>query len=144
MIRLAIRGNPRFAVSDVELRRGGVSYTVDTLRAFGRRLGSRTRLYFIVGADSLLALHAWKDVEVIVRLARVIVVSRPGARLRVPRILERVIGAKAAETIARDAVEMPLIGISAANIRQRLARGEDVRYLVPEQVLDYIRRKNLY
>lgn len=144
MIRLAIRGNSRLAVSDMELRRGGVSFTIDTLRSFRRRFVGGERLYFIIGADSLRSLHAWKEVERIVQLARVIVVSRPGAPVRVPRILERTVGVKAARAIVRDSVEMPLIGISSTQIRQRLARGEDVRYLVPEPVLDYIRRKNLY
>jgi nicotinate-nucleotide adenylyltransferase len=144
MIRLAIRGNARLAVSDIELRRGGVSYTVDMLRAFRKRLGGWSRLCFLVGADSLRVFHDWKDVDQIVRLARVIVISRPAAHFRIPRNLERAIGVKATRAIMRNRVEMPLIGVSATQIRQRLAQGQDIRYLVPELVLDYIRRKRLY
>src|SRR5215510_1256068 len=80
MVRLAIAGKPRFAVSTVELRRPGVSYSVDTLREFARRLKRTDRLFFIIGLDAFREIGTWKDFGEIFPLCHFIVTSRPGSK----------------------------------------------------------------
>ncbi|MDQ7780043.1 MAG: nicotinate (nicotinamide) nucleotide adenylyltransferase [Planctomycetota bacterium] len=144
MVRLAIRGNPAFAVSGVETERGGVSYTIDTLRALKAGPCRRDELFLIVGADSLRDFHAWRDPRGILMLARLTVLARPGFDLRIPHALADAVGRANVARILRDCVRMPLIEISSRELRKMLARKEDVTYLVPESVLSYIRRNRLY
>src|SRR5579862_7291363 len=77
MIRLAIRGNARFEVDDIEIKRGGKSYSVDTLMEL-RQQDPRAKFYFIIGADSLRELHLWRDVGRLVKLCTFVTVPRPG------------------------------------------------------------------
>jgi nicotinate-nucleotide adenylyltransferase len=129
MLRLALRGNPRFRACDLEMRRGGVSYTVDTLREIRRR--TEARLHLIVGADALNLLPQWKESREVRALATLVVVARPGhrTRLRMPK---------------NHIVDVPLLDISGTEIRDRVCKGLSVRYLVPEAVERYIRKKGLY
>jgi nicotinate-nucleotide adenylyltransferase len=129
MLKLAIRGNPRFGASDLELRRGGVSYTVDTLRELRRR--TRAELHVILGADAARLLPRWKSIEEVKRLAAFVFVSRPGHRVR-------------ARMPKQHIVEVPLLEISSTEIRDRVRLGLSVRYLVPEAVERYLCRKRLY
>src|SRR6058998_1545633 len=85
MAKLAIAGDKRFAVDDLEIRRGGKSYSVDTLRELKRRY-RRAEFYFIIGADSLSELHLWKDARRLVKLCRFIAVNRPGYHGRPSRL----------------------------------------------------------
>lgn len=129
MVRLAIRGNPLLGVSDLEVRRGGTSYTVDTLRAL--RKTHRGEFVLILGADAARLLPRWKSVQEVRRLAEVAIVGRPG--LRMPGIMPK-------GTI----VPVPQLEISSTDIRERVRRGLSIRYLVPEAVERLIRRKRLY
>lgn len=147
MARQAIRGNPAFQVSDVEIRREGPSYTVDTLRHFHESLGPRARLSFLLGFDAALELGAWKELPEILALADLVVASRPGTKWnastrarwkRVPRV-EGAAGARRIRLVA-----IPALPISATEIRQRLREGRSIRYLVPEVVERYLRRHRLY
>jgi nicotinate-nucleotide adenylyltransferase len=129
MLRLALRGNRRFEASDLELRRGGVSYTIDTLRELRRR--TRAKLYWILGADAARLLPRWKAIDDVRRLAAFIIVSRPGDRDpgRMPK---------------DHILKAPLLEISSSEIRGRARRGLSIRYLLPDPVDRYIRRKGLY
>jgi nicotinate-nucleotide adenylyltransferase len=129
MLRLALRGNPRFEVCDLELRRGGVSYTIDTLRELKR--STRARLYWILGADASRLLPRWKSIDEVRRLASFIVLPRPGDRPPRKSPNQRI-------------VEAPLLQISSSDIRDRVRKGLSVRYLVPDSVDLYLRRKGLY
>jgi nicotinate-nucleotide adenylyltransferase len=129
MLRLALRGNRRFEATDLELRRGGVSYTVDTLRELKRK--TRASLFWILGADAARLLPRWKSIDEVRRLARFIVVARPGDRL--PR-----------GKTGGHCLRVPLVEISSSEIRDRARRRLDIRYLVPEAVERYIERKGLY
>ena len=129
MVRLAIRGNPLLHVSDLEVRRGGTSYTVDTLRLLRKSL--RGDLVLILGADAARLLPRWRKVEEVRRLARIAVVGRPGLRA----------GGKMPNT---SMVAVPQLEISSTDIRERVRQGLPIRYLVPEAVERYIRRKRLY
>lgn len=130
MLRLAIRGNDRLEASDFELRRGGVSYTIDTVRALS---APGTKLHFVIGSDSLKLLPKWREVRALAKLVTFGIVTRPSyERLRVPKYLRA------------ERVPAPLLDISSTEIRDRLRRGLSVRYLVPDAVVRYIRAKGLY
>jgi nicotinate-nucleotide adenylyltransferase len=131
MVRLAVRGNPRFAVSDLELRRAGPSYTVDTLRALHAR-HPRARLHLLLGADSLVDLPNWREADAIRRLATLVVAVRPGAAAP---------PARGARVVALD---NPGLDVASHALRATLARGGSARYLVPDAVLRYAARHRLY
>jgi len=129
LLRLAIRGNPRFQASDVELRRGGVSYTVETLREFRRT--TKARLFWILGTDAARQLPRWKALDEVRRLAEFAIVTRPGENV--------------SRSMAKDhIVRAPLLEISSSELRDRVRKGLSLRYLVPDAVAAYIRRKGLY
>lgn len=133
MVALAIKGNKRFGVSTFEVDAGGRSYTVDTLRHFKKAIGSRDRLYFIAGSDSLDALSKWKDIEEIFSLSRFIVAARPDYDIKKSSYEGSII-----------TMPIPAIGVSSSLIRAKAARGGSIDYLVPQNVADYIRKRKLY
>lgn len=143
MIHLAIAGNPTFAVSDVELSRGGVSYTVDTLEALHSAHPSDEH-YLLIGADNLPDLPRWYKPKRILELAHLAVAERPGFPPANFACLAEVEPSGDAGTNGRFVVPIPLIDISATTIRQRRAAGQTVRYLVPSAVLAYLESKALY
>jgi nicotinate-nucleotide adenylyltransferase len=130
MLKAAIRGDARFEASDLELKRGGRSYTVDTLRELRKSTGAR--LYLILGADSAAQLHRWKSPEEIGRLATLVVLARPGGPKLRPIPLRHLL------------VDAPLLEISSTEIRARARAGRPLRYFVPEAVDRHIRKKRLY
>jgi nicotinate-nucleotide adenylyltransferase len=144
MVRLAIAGNPAFAVSDIELRRPGVSYTVDTVRALRKRLGPGTVIYFLIGMDTVAELATWREIARLARLCKFVPLNRPGHSVPNVATLERTLGRLPARAMLKRALDMPLIGISSSEIRRRVAEGRTIRYLVPDAVAAYIRRKRLY
>jgi len=130
MVRLAIKGNPSFVVSDIEIRRKGRSYTIDTVRAL-KRTYLRHQLYFIIGSDLLNYLSGWKDLKDVVGLVTFIAATRPGYPLeQIPAYIR---------TLSIRAVD-----VSAFEVRKCIKRGKSFRYLVPDQVYGYIRKKKLY
>ena len=129
MLRAALRGNPIFEACDLELRRGGVSYTVDTLRELQSR--TKARLFWILGTDAARLLPRWKSINEVRRLAEFIIVSRPGDRGFPKRPKDHI-------------VKAPLLEISSSEIRRRARQGLSVRYFVPDPVDRYIRQKGLY
>jgi nicotinate-nucleotide adenylyltransferase len=129
MVRLALRGNPLFEADDLELRRGGVSYTIDTLRELGLRRPSAD-LHLILGADATRLLPRWKALDEIRRRVTFVVISRPGYGIR--------------GGMAKHSIDSPLLEISSSEIRERARKGLSLRYLVPEAVERYIRKKGLY
>lgn len=134
MTGLAVRGNTSFKVSDIELRREGTTYTVDTLRYLSGESGN-AGLYFIMGADNYTEFETWKNPEEILTYADVIVMSRPG--------WDELPG-KSRFVRSVHFVSVPLIGISGTDIRRRVKLGRSIRYLVPRAVEDYIAQRNLY
>lgn len=134
MVQLAVEGNPAFEVSDCEVRRGGVSYTIETLREMHRRFPTDD-LYLIIGLDNFLEFRDWKDPEAVLSEAELIVMDRPipGARTADSPYLDRAIF-----------VEVPLIEISATMVRETVRAGKSIRYLVPEKVEAYIKEQGLY
>ena len=144
MIRLAIAGNSSLAVSDIELRRPGVSYSVDTVRALREKFGAGTQIYFLIGMDTVAELTGWREIALLARLCQFVPLSRPEHAAPNAAALERAIGRLQARALLKRALPMPLIGISSSEIRRRVAQGRTIRYLVPDAVVAYIRRKRLY
>jgi nicotinate-nucleotide adenylyltransferase len=142
MLRLALGDEPGMEVSDLEVRRGGSSYTVDTMEALKAELPEAS-LTFLCGADSLTTLDRWVRIERILELARVCVLARPGTEAEAAHadLIRRApgVGAK----IERLALAR-MIDLSATEIRERVAAGRSVRWMVPEAVGAHIRSESLY
>ena len=139
LCRLSIRSDPRFAVSDLELRRPGPSYTVDTLKELHSQVPDN-ELFLIVGGDVAAGLPEWHQPERVLSLATVAVAKRRGTpKARVESALGRLPGGERARFFA-----MPRIGVSSTMLRRRLRAGQPVRYFVPDAVEDYIVQHRLY
>jgi len=136
MLKLAIAGRAGFEISEMEIRRRGVSYSIDTIRAIKQaRNLKRDELYFLIGADSLLELHLWKEPEKILTESRVLVAARPDFNLDLVRPEFR----SKVEIIAA-----PLVDVSSSLIRERVKAGQAISDLVPVAVQTYIYKKQLY
>jgi nicotinate-nucleotide adenylyltransferase len=133
MLRLALEGEPAFVLDDIELRRGGVSYTLDTVLRFREILGGEPVL--LVGADNLNDLGTWHRVDELVRLARFAYAPRPGSVVEPGRLPAE---ARVSE------IPMPPFGVSSTLVRRRAAAGLRLRWLVPDPVARYIGERGLY
>ena len=155
MIRLATADKRAFAVSDIEVRRPGKSFTIDTLRAFAARR-PKAEMFFIIGMDAFREIGRWKDFKELFALANFIVTSRPGSRGRTGGAIIPVAARKAfwydrARGSFRHEsgkhiyfLKLTDIAISASEIRERVKRGKSIRYLVPAKVERYIGQRGLY
>ncbi|MCK4547589.1 MAG: nicotinate-nucleotide adenylyltransferase [Candidatus Eisenbacteria sp.] len=135
MVRMAVEDNPAFEVSDLEIRRGGTSYTIETIREMKTRLGESVDLFFLMGEDSLLEITTWKDYELLLEECTVVVFRRPGVDLgrMDDEILRRIRMVPTCE-----------IDVASRDIRERVREGYSIRYLVPPAVEAYIHLENLY
>ncbi len=139
LCRLAIDGDQRFAVSDLELRRAGPSYTVDTLKELSVQ-SPTNELFLILGGDIAAGLPQWREPERVLELATVAIAQRRGtARGTVQKALDQLKGGDRARFFA-----MPRIGISSTMVRRRVRAGQPIRYFVPDGVLEYIETHGLY
>lgn len=130
MIKLAIKKNIYFSVSDIEIKRNGLSYTIDTLKEF-KKIYPKDELYFIIGSDLLKYLDDWKDLPEIINMVKFIVATRPGYPL---------------EKIPSNISTVPIraVDVSAFEIRKAIKENKSFRYLVPEAVYKYIIKNKLY
>lgn len=144
MARLAVEGDARFAVSDLELRREGPSYTFDTVQELKKGLGPDDELSWIVGSDSVGELHTWHRVGELLEAVRLIVVSRSDRPFAETARLRGVVGDEPVERLERDAVRIEPVGVSSTRLRKMTARGESLRYYTPPAVFNYIREVGLY
>jgi nicotinate-nucleotide adenylyltransferase len=139
LCRLAVGSDERFAVSDLEVRRDGPSYTVDTLEELHANVQD-SELYLILGGDIATGLSQWRKPERVLSLSALAVVDREGTpRAAVEAALDHLPGGERAHFFA-----MPQIAISSTLVRRRLQARQSVRYLVPDAVIDYIERHGLY
>ncbi|GAC1300839.1 MAG: nicotinate-nucleotide adenylyltransferase [Isosphaeraceae bacterium] len=139
MARLAIAGHPTFEVSEIEAKRPGPHYSVETLEAI-RQERPDDDLFFLIGADSLTDLPSWRSPQRIAELAALIVVNRPGLDA-IDSSVPPDFG-PAARPILR--VTIPSIGIASRDLRKRLLEGRSIRYQVPRGVEAYIDAQRLY
>ena len=135
MVRLAVTDNPRLDVTDIEARREGASYTIETVRAIRSEIEDDEHISLIIGGDSLVQFRTWKDPERLLSEVELIVARRPGSH---DETVDRRIRDNARF------LDMPLLGISSTDIRARAREGRSIRYLVPETVRSYISEKSLY
>lgn len=134
MMQCAVHGNRYFEATDIELQRGGVSFTVETLEEL-REVHTEDTLVLLIGADNLLEFNTWRDPERILELVEVVALSRPGFRME--EVDEQLRGRVSL-------CEVPLIGLSSSEIRRRVSEGKSIRYMVPLSVEAYIVSHGLY
>lgn len=140
MTVIATASNPRFSVSRVDIDRGGPTYTKDTLRDLHTQ-NPDADLYFITGADALASILSWQNWEQLFAIARFVGVSRPGYELDGQHILA------AMAELPADAlhlVEVPALAISSTDCRLRAEQSRPIWYLVPDGVVQYVAKRNLY
>lgn len=141
MLYSAVKDNPYFEVSRMEIEREGTTYTIDTLTQL-KKLYDGAELFFIIGTDVVQDLPTWKEYEKVLGMCEFIAVLRPGYREE--DFSSRIAYLKNACMARINTVEIPLIDISSTGIRERLKNGKSVKYLVPEAVEAYIREHGLY
>lgn len=143
MLRLAVGSNKRFEVDSLELERGGVSYTIDTVASL-RSVEPDAEYYMLIGADSLKDFKKWKSPEELLRSVSLVVARRGGeappewselSGLAIPEVLSG---------IQERVLDLPAMEISSTDIRRRVERGRSIRYLVPSGVEVYIHSHGLY
>jgi nicotinate-nucleotide adenylyltransferase len=134
MVRLAIEGEPRFVLDRIELRRSGVTYTLDTVREL-EAAEPGTEWVLILGQDQYATLHTWRDWRELVAKVTLAVANRPDARPEVnPRIARE----------PHHSLTLPMMEVSSTEVRRRVAAGESIAGLVPEPVARYIESHGLY
>ncbi len=126
MVRAAVEGEPGFEVEDCELGREGPSFTIDTVRLLRKRHPADTFFYFI-GDDNLAKLHTWREIDELKRLAQFVVLSR-----------------EAGDVPCEFPCVRRQVDISSTEVRKRVARGQSIRYLLPQQACEVIHRNGLY
>ncbi|MDQ2677947.1 MAG: nicotinate-nucleotide adenylyltransferase [Actinomycetota bacterium] len=131
MVRAAVGAEPGIEVSDVEVRRGGPSYTVDTLEAL-QADEPDAELVLVVGSDAAAGLDSWERAEDVARSCRIVVVERPGASTQVP------------DGFDVEHVHVPRLDVSSTELRRRVREHRSLRYLVPDPVISMIERDGLY
>ncbi len=163
MTRLAVEGDPDFSVSDVELKRSGPSYTIDTIGHFESFLPNDSELFFIVGMDAFLDIETWKSYKDLFQEVPFIVMSRPGSascgdgrKWKLPcEMISSRVSAKYRFDKEKNAFFHPEkkpvylfdvtpVDISSTMIRKRIGKGQDIDGLVPDKVKEYIKQKGLY
>ena len=129
MLSAALEGNPHFLISDIEKKRKGPSYTIDTIREIKSTVAPGTDISFIVGRDNLVEISGWKDPHSIIGECGILAAGRPGHENdTIPGWLKDAV----------NIVPTPLIDISSSDIRARLREGKSIRYLVPDAVFEFI------
>ncbi len=134
MLRSAVEWDRRFEISDYELGRGGISYSIDSARHF-RRLFPRDDLYWVIGGDQLPQLHLWKDIAELARLVEFIFLERPGYPVKT---------ASPVPGLRLHRCDGHLLAVSSTELRQRTRLGLSLDYFVPHKAIVHIREKGLY
>ncbi|MCF7848848.1 MAG: nicotinate-nucleotide adenylyltransferase [Kiritimatiellales bacterium] len=143
MLKLAVETDLRFSVSDIELKRGGVSYTVDTVHEVRRQFAD-AELFLIIGSDTLTELDTWRNVSEIMDLCEIATFIRPGDDVQCEMDKHVRLGETCKEKLMKNLIEAHRVEISSTEIRMRLAEGLSIRYLVPPEAEMYIFEHGLY
>lgn len=141
MVSLAIKGNPHFELSTIELEREGVTYTADTLEILTSQ-NPEIQYYFIIGADSLFQLESWREPEKIMKLASLLAASR--YHLPEEELMAQIRYLTKEYSAQISLLYMPCIELSSEFLRNQLKEKREVRYYIPEAVSDYIKKNQLY
>ncbi len=140
MIKLGIKDNPSFDVSDIELNRDGPTYSVESIPALKEQYGG-AELYFLLGMDALKDIHKWEQPDKIIEMCRVVGLTRPGYMAidwteidsRIPGASQRI-----------QTIEVSQVEVSSSDIRMMVANDMSIRFLVPDAVIKYIAKHGLY
>ena len=134
MVKIAIRDNPDFLISAIELKREGKSYTIDTLSQI-KKLYKDSGLFFLLGSDAIDEFPTWKEPDKIFQKVKVVIALRPGFNRINPE-----------NRFVKKSLLIPINGlnISSSQIRERVRKGKSIRYLVPQAVEEFIQSKKLY
>jgi len=136
MLKIATKDNPNFKISDIEIKRGGISYSLETIKAYKEQSKLlREDLYYLIGSDSLSQFHTWQNPKYILEECQLIVAIRPGFR---PSDIPNWILAKV------QFANVPRIEISSTQIRARWVEDKTIRYMVTQPVWEFINKHNLY
>ncbi len=153
MLKLAIKGTDAFRCSDIEIRRGGKSYSIDTIRHFLERGIKGSQIYFILGNDSFAEIKTWKNYKELIESCNFIIIKRPGygefsLKKQLPLDLFKILSynkkIKCYETRSKKRIfltEIKGLEVSSSMIRELIRRGKSIRYLVPEDVFNYIKKR---
>lgn len=158
IVRLAIQKNPDFVLDEREINRGGVSYSIDTVREFKQEFGEEIRLCFVLGADAFINLPEWNNWKELFNLCHFIVSTRPGYTLTlIKELLSKELREECSqrwvsntESLRKDTsglifiASTTMLDISATSIRAHIADGRSVRHLVPSVTVNYISENKLY
>ena len=144
MVRLATQKYPRFLISSVEMERPGKSYAVDTLKILRKIYKKGTQFYFIVGADCLPQLHAWREIGKLSRLCEFAVVTRGGFQLKKLKPADLKLTPAVFRRVTRHLISIAPVKVSATVIRERTRAKKSLTGLVPKEVARYILKNKLY
>ena len=161
MVRLAIASDPSLSISDVEVRRSGKSYTIDTIRLLQQEYGPAARLFFLIGLDAFLEFPTWRDPATLLTLCSFVVLSRPGLSFQalselplIPPIPHAsLVDLDAGQSVRLDVpvgaqslicLRLPPNSVSASDIRARIAQGAPTAKLLPPVVESYILQHHIY
>ena len=140
MTALAIKDNSKFIVSDIETNRKGLCYSCDTLLKLNK-LYPDNEFYFIIGFDTLKDLDSWKNISKVFKMCKFVVVNRDNNKFEMN---EEIKAKKAHYGADIDIVHIPSVDISSTDIRNRIKKGQNIRYMVPDEVYNYIIQNGLY
>ena len=136
MLKMAVAGNPKFDISELDIDRGGVSFTIDTIKEYKKieNLNSK-EIYYLLGSDSLISFHKWEQAKDILNECQVLVAIRPGFRpSSIPSwVLKNI-----------QFANIPRFEISSTTIRKRWAEDKTIRYMVTQPVWEYVNAHKLY
>lgn len=141
MVLEAIRDNPAFAASDIEIRRRGKTYTVDTVEQI-KSINPKLDIYFVMGADEFQSIDTWRMPDKLFSLCRVIAVSRPG--YNTDGLVKKINDVKKKYSGEAFFLEIPSLDISSSDLRMKIKEGKSVKYLMPKEAEEYIFKHDLY
>ena len=144
MVKQAIWDNDHFDVSEIEIKRPGKSYTIDTIKILRDTYGQEHNLFLILGTDMINEINTWKDIGTLSDMCHFIVVNRFPITLNSEMIKKSAISGEKKAEIEKLMVQIPSLDISSTEIRKKLSKGLSIKYLVPECVENYIRTHSLY
>jgi nicotinate-nucleotide adenylyltransferase len=143
MLENAVEDDLCIEISNIEIERGGISYAIDTISAVRKQFPD-SELFFIIGTDTLLELHTWKDIYTLLEMCTFITIGRPGFNASSIKPEDLNLNAPWPESLLQNLAAGHGVDISSSDVRYRIAEGMNIRYLVPDSVGMYIAEHNLY
>ena len=144
MIRIAVKNEASFLVDDCEIVRPQPSYTLDTIKHFKKQYSEDTELLFLIGADTIADLDKWYKIDELLKLCRLCTMYRGGFEKPDFSVLKNVFTDDDIDRLQNDIIETPMLNISSTDIRKTISEGKTINDIVPNEVVEYIRKNGLY